>query len=754
MATNWEELVENDDLLKATKERKKDFIEKIFSPEKINSEIENGWERIKDYANGSALLRKKKSISDLFENEVWLTFKNMGFKIMNATNKFELSYSDSSQKQIDVIAIDDEICLLIECKAATKEEKDINFKKELESINGNLSGLQKEIRKRFKNIRVKYIFATKDYIVGEADLNRMNDFNIAYFDYEKIRYYNDLSAHLGSAARYQLLGDLFAKKDIKGMDFDIPAIEGKMGAMKYYTFLIEPERLLKLAYILHRTKANHTLMPTYQRLIKKDRLKAIREFVNSGGYFPNSLIVSIDTNGKSLVFNQLSTKQDNQARLGILKLPKTYQSLYVIDGQHRLYGYSDSKYALKDCIPVVAFVDMDKQTQVKLFMDINENQKAVPKSLRNTLNIDLLWDSKLFTDRLEALRLFCGQQLGEDPKSPLFGRVNTGEDLSNNKRCITLDFINSAFKQSDFFNSYKKGKNEVIKNGTFDMRNNDETAKKFLPFLYKCFKTIKDYCSDEWEKGNEGFLTINNTTFALIKIFNDIVNIQLKNTNSQIVDDADAFFLNCENMLLELADTISSSDLEIKKDIKDAKGEGAKKLSWNKLRVAFHKKYPAFIYPELEEYIQENCSNNNPDAKDYLSKILLEIKKRLKEKMGDNNWMYDYLPEKLREDLISRAAIENDKRKHNGNSVMAEEWDFISFNEIRQIANHEKNWSDFCREVLFLKTSTPNKTDTLVWLSDLEKYKNAIDRDQAILTSEFKKIVSIYNELLNQNESD
>jgi DNA sulfur modification protein DndB len=63
-----------------------------------------------------------------------------------------------------------------------------------------------------------------------------------------------------------------------------------------------------------------------------------------------------------------------------------------------------------------------------MFMDINQNQKAVSKSLRNTLNIDLLWDSDDANERKLSLMLSIAQELGEDKSSPLYGRVVTGED--------------------------------------------------------------------------------------------------------------------------------------------------------------------------------------------------------------------------------------------------------------------------------------------------------------------------------------
>jgi DNA sulfur modification protein DndB len=181
----------------------------------------------------------------------------------------------------------------------------------------------------------------------------MHDFQIANFDYDTVQYYSQLVNHLGRAAKYQLLGNIFAKQTIKQMDDRVPAIEGKMGGLTYYTFVIEPERLLKVAYILHRNKANHSMMPTYQRLIKKDRLKAIRKFVNDGGYFPNSLIVSIDTEHKGVRFDASQARIDNSpSRIGILHLPKRYQSVYVIDGYMTFYNTKRRQASLSHMTPL------------------------------------------------------------------------------------------------------------------------------------------------------------------------------------------------------------------------------------------------------------------------------------------------------------------------------------------------------------------------------------------------------------------
>jgi len=108
-------------------------------------------------------------------------------------------------------------------------------------------------------------------------------------------------------------------------------------------------------------------------------------------------------------------------------------------------------------------------TQVKMFMDINETQKAVSKSLRNTLNIDLLWESKSYMERRLALILHLGQKLGEDSNSPLYSRVVTGE--------------NNGFGHKDL-ERLKKISDKLIDAGCIVLLSNNETS--FVTNLFNC----------------------------------------------------------------------------------------------------------------------------------------------------------------------------------------------------------------------------------------------------------------------------
>lgn len=524
--TNWEKIVCGKNLESAKRLRKNPYIEEKNRKVALAELEEEGWEYVKDYANPKFVkVRKEKNFDEQFEDKVWLLFANMGFTHMNSDRNFRMSYyfpDPELTQQIDVFAVDEETIIFVECKSA-EDVKNGVFKKELEALKGQMSGLRKTALKEFPNRKVKFIWAVENYIMSQADIKRMADFEIVFFSESTITYYSELVKHLGTAARYQLLGNLLANVEIKNMQNKIPAIKGTMGGYDYYEFSIEPEKLLKIGYVLHRSEANKNMMPTYQRIIKKKRLKEVKNFIDEGGYFPNSLIISIDTKGKDLQFDQSATKVEGAlSKLGILHLPKKYHSAYIIDGQHRLYGYSDSIYAKSNTIPVVAFVNLDRSEQLKLFMDINENQKSVSKTLRVTLNRDMLWDSPNYNQRREALRSNIAQMCGEEQTSPLLGRIIIGEDEKNNKKCITIEAVQAALKKCHFFSIFGKN-NEILTDGTFDLGTNENTSELFYPFLENCLKYIRDNCQIEWNLGESGVLTINRGIQAVIRIIDDIV---------------------------------------------------------------------------------------------------------------------------------------------------------------------------------------------------------------------------------------
>lgn len=756
-----DKLVSGRELNAIKKKRAQPYVFKKFEPELKEKRESEGWQLDK-VLKSFLRMKKPKPLDEQFEDEVWELFASLGFQFMNNDRHLAIPYGPpgtGTTKQIDVIAIDEETVLLVECKCAQYGKKG-DFKKEIESIFGMKNGLFSEIRKVYPNRKYKYILATKNYEVPENDKARMKEVGIQHFDEYAIRYFAELTKHLGDCARFQLLGNLFEGQKINTMDNKIPAIQGKMGGDTYYSFSIEPEKLLKIAYVLHRNEANSDMMPTYQRIIKKSRLKEIQKFVNDGGFFPNSIIISIDTLGRNLRFDLATPQVDTSiSKIGILHLPQLYHSAYIIDGQHRLYGYANSKYVGTNSIPVVAFVNLPQGKQVELFMEINENQKSVSKNLQNTLNADLLWTSEDWNKRRRALRLNIAQKLGESPSSPLYENVVIGENETNSKCCITIDTIETALKSTNFFSRYGKG-NVIVEDGTFDKGENEPTRKILLPFLVECFSYLKENLSQEWEKGDSGVLVINSSVHALIRIFNDIINhlisfdkINPKNENiTNLVTEVEFYLAPLVNYINTLKD-------EERKELRANYGIGGRTKVWRTFQKIISESRTTFKPEGLSQWVKDNTKQFNL-ASIEMSRDLERIIKqgfefRLKEKYGDI-WLAAGLPSKVyrqANSVMGKLIYENSKNGINKQVLL---WDCVTIANCKDIAVFGSNWtelfeSSFTRpEEIKLQGGKGAKTDWLLKLSTLINNNN--NSNYSVSEEEYLFLVSLHNWLIKKGQ--
>lgn len=757
--TNWEKMVYEKALNSAKSARRKQFDTLKIKADDLPQYVDEGWEKSKEYKNPKFIgVTKEKTVQEQFENKIWLLFASMGFTAMNVDDEFYMSYDfhdESLVHQVDVLAVDDETIVIVECRAA-EEMRDKSFAAEIKEFSERISGLRKEALRKYPNRKLKFIWATHNYIIQKKDLISLDKAGVMYFNDSAIEYYSDLSKHLGSCSRYQLLGSLFANQEIKNMDNRIPAIQGKMGGYTYYSFSIEPEKLLKVGYVLHRNEVNQNMMPTYQRIIKKARLKSVRNFINDGGYFPNSIIISIDTGGKGLVFDQSGTKVDGAiSRLGILHIPKRYRTAYIIDGQHRLYGYSDSKYASTNTVPVVAFVDLDRTEQIKLFMDINENQKAVPKSLRVTLNADMLWESPNLNERRQAVRSKIAQMLGEEPTSPLRSRVIVGEAEAVPGRCITIEAIQAALKKCNFFNIYNK-RSELISQGTFDLDDNQESCDLFYPFIEQCFKYIRENCLEEWNKGDkeDGMLTINRGIHGVIRVIDDIVNTlvdkEMINPKTQEVED---MFGLVSYYLKPLTIYINGLDAEKRKEIKKVFGGGGDVRFWRAYQKAIADARPDFKPQGLDEYWLNEAKTFNETTRIMIgeieNKIKIIISDRLQDYFGEA-WLVKGVPKNI---YTKAKKIADDRTydllSNNEDVDDVEIWDFVSLADFQPIILNGKNWSTFFEDILVRPEETKiagGKEAKTQWILRLSAIKNKLVKESySVPVDEYSYVKSIHD---------
>lgn len=697
-------------------------------------------------------IRKEKPHDQAFEDRVWATFARLQFPLLNRDRTFELSYGNatSERQQVDVFAADEEVVLIVECKS-TEAVRSGQFKKEIEAIAGQRGGIISRIRKEYPDRKVKFILATNNFTVSKQIVERIRGADIAHFTEDTVDYYLRLAEHLGAAAKYQLLGALFAGTKIPNLEPTVPAIRGSMGGHSYYSFAIEPARLLKMCYILHRNQANSAMMPTYQRLIKKSRLKKVGEFVEGGGFFPNSLILNIEPNRK-LRFDRAANSSDS-VKIGVLHLPQTYRAAYVIDGQHRLYGYANSDRSSKDLIPVVAFVDLPREEQVQLFMQINENQQAVPKNLRNTLNSDLLWESENLQQRAKALRLRIAQHLGEQKTSPLFDRIIIGENVRSHTRCITIDAIDNGLARGNFIGRFTKTGAKSV--GTFYAGENQATADLLIPFLEYAFEVMSEGLEAQWKLGaaEGGFVFMNNGMEALLRILSDIVeNIEAKRGISPLTADTDEIGQSCERYLEPLIKYLNDLSFEEGVEYRKLYGSGGGLRYYRKLQQVLRDALPDFDAPGLEDWIRAQDEQFTKESFGIISALEAFLKEDIKQRLEDefgSDWEREGVPRKVRKKTADAAT---DRNLDLGADEQVSAWDMMNIVDYLEVlvAKHTLWERRFAEHYTRPQDQDLSKwKERAGWVKELSPIRNNLAHGRGISEQDYALLVEIREWLLN-----
>jgi DNA sulfur modification protein DndB len=721
---------------------------------KVQDYEEAGWVVERELKTRTKM-RKEKSHDRAFEDRVWATFARLQFTHLNRDRSFELGYgvAPTQTQQIDVYAADEEVVLLIECKS-TPTIRSGQFKREIEAVSGQREGIIQRVRKEYPHHKVKFILATNNYTLSPQVAEHIEQSSIFHVDEDTIEYYLRLADHLGAAAKYQLLGALFAGTKIPNLAPIVPAIRGSMGGHTYYSFAIEPARLLKMSYVLHRNQANSAMMPTYQRLIKKSRLKKVAEFVEGGGFFPNSIILNVETKRKrgELKFD-LAGKSPGEAKIGLLHLPQTYRAAYVIDGQHRLYGYANSDRTETDLIPVVAFVDLPREEQVRLFMQINENQQAVPKNLRNTLNSDLLWDSDDYMQRAKALRLRIAQHLGEQKTSPLFDRVIIGENAKTHTRCITIDAIDNGLSRGNFIGSFTKtGAKDV---GTFYAAGNQPTARRLIPFLEVAFGVLRDGLPTQWQLGGAegGFVFMNNGVQAILRILSDIVDNVIESEGiSPLTASAEEVLDACRQFLDPLIDHLEGLSLEEGAAYRKLYGSGAGLQYYRKLQQALCAARPTFNAPGLEEWVKAQDKQFTNEAREIVSDLEAFFKKDIRERLEDeygNDWERKGIPRAVRKTSGERA---NEKNLDLDPSEQMTPWDMMYIADYHDVVVYIHTIWESRFAARYTRPADQDLSGSwkhrAAWIKDLIPIRNDVSHGRAVSEQDFAFLVELREWLL------
>lgn len=504
------ELIQNEELDKVATQRKKKNREVTIPKSAQASYIEQRWALKKEYKN-TVRLYKEKQCDELLEDEVWLLFKNMGFTEMNKNRNFKIQ-AGPIKKQIDIFAKDENNAFIVECKASV-ESIQIS-RKDIHEISNLKKDITDSVRKKYgdKSIRVSFVIATRGIRWTKDDKKLTKNNRIFIWKEAELGYYGDLIKHLGNSARFQLYSILFPDKKVYELkNIKIPAICGGRGKTKYYSFIIQPAKLLQVAYIHHRRSTPEELLGSYQRMLKKARLDKIDKFISAGGYFPNNVILNFT---KSPKFERKEKVGD--IVYGILEFPPYYASAWVIDGQHRLYGYANNEKKSKDTVPVLAFESLDVKEQAKLFVEINKEQKAVSSNLLWDLFSDIYRDSKEEKHQARRTISLIVKKLNSCSDSPLLEHISIPSSPTKGKKItnLTIATLCDGIEENRLINKEEGLLYERDYTSTVDF-----SSERFKAY----FSVLADSFSEDWDKGDDGVLRTNIGIRILFVVFRQLL---------------------------------------------------------------------------------------------------------------------------------------------------------------------------------------------------------------------------------------
>ena len=580
--------------------------------------------------------------------------------------------------QIDVFAKDEQCICVVECKAAKRPHTKRSLDKDIDQMAAIRHDIERTIfshyrdPKRHKKIKTAWVLATRNIDIRGKDYERAEKSKVKILEDVQIEYYSALTSHLGEASKYQFLADMFPGINIPGLMEPVPAMKGKLGKEIFYSFVMEPAQLLKIAYIAHRAKTAEESIETYQRIAKKSRLKKIGQYIQEKeGIFPTSIVINIQSD-RPLRFDQAGEMGGRNAKLGTLYIPSKYKTAWVIDGQHRLLAYSGLEEAETATLPVIAFHNLEPDVQARLFVDINGEQVKVPKGLLSDLWATIHWNSDKPGEQLKALTSRLVKSLGDHPDSPLRDRIVNVGGRRTRTRNITLAALVDEIRKRHILGNVTSRKSKTITPGPLFVDDLETTlirARKVISGYFKNYIDSSEHLKRQWDVGigEGGYICTNGGLIALLRVLKAILD------HLESVDHVDIRRMKVSELLMEIRkyqqpvcrflDTASAKTIQ---DFRDQYGGGGYRACSFALLWEVYKAHRSFDPPGLQQYIQSQDTANNPQAYAIIAEIEKSIMdyviQRLKGEYGEGleGWWHKGVPNNVQDPAWKKSTDEGE----------------------------------------------------------------------------------------------
>ncbi len=315
---------------------------------------------------------------ELLNLRVWKVFQKAGFTTRpsdQSSEEHNVMLSPKKPRPVDLYAEDKKL----KVKIIGSNKSGINVK----PFSGHIVDYS-ELGKKEKASTVLFVVTTKE--VGSADRELIKERKMVLWGQRELDYYDALSDAIGPFAKYEIIHSLGLKTHEEKDTHHVLALRLRQpsddGSHEMYMFTTTPDRLLKTSVVFRRASNN---ADAYQRMLQAKRLPGIAKFVaTSNALLPTNVILKLgpkvsvdeiptddlkDTNGDPIV---ISAVHSDLVRLNI---PMEYGSLELIDGQHRLFGFTKTEPATRGSfnLVVLGLRGLEDKQERDTFVAINDN---------------------------------------------------------------------------------------------------------------------------------------------------------------------------------------------------------------------------------------------------------------------------------------------------------------------------------------------------------------------------------------------
>ena len=471
------------------------------------------------------LLKRQKQA---FKRKIRNVFTGAGFKYI-PTNDHEM-YIGHRRVEVDSLFIYENIWLVCEDTVQTTNIKDhIRTKNEaVGEINGHFAEFRDKLIELFpehESVLTKYnpdrvkVFGL--YIPQTDPLLTEDDYalfsNLKFVLPQTFSYFKWIVDCVKNSARNEIFRFLELKSSQIGKISSGSATQNIVAPIIYpreftgitdnvrvVSFMMSAEDLLQTCYVLRKDNWEDSIW-LYQRLIKKVKIKKIREFLEKKGEaFYNNIIVALpddvafkDGSGHYVSIDQINDLESNCE----LVLSKEMNSICVIDGQHRIFAHYESgvdskqekriselRQQLHLLVTGLVFdksVRMEERARIQseIFHDINSNATAVPrtvltqiKRIRNPIDDESIAQSVIEALNKEGIFRNMLQISALDN-----GKIKTASIVRFALRYLVT--VTPAEGKQSLFN-YWNGDKEAL------LAVNDAALREYVKF---CVATLREY---------------------------------------------------------------------------------------------------------------------------------------------------------------------------------------------------------------------------------------------------------------------